>query len=289
MTGPVQSSGPAEQGRPARAELARVWVKALSSTAYVPKSHREIEQLLRELLDVLFGTLTGDRFSPGAAREVGVRLVTEHFTSEQSLSRTVEVLGQALPADPELREVDRLAGKVIALLGAVSAGFAAALRARTLDQQEQVKRALLLARQKTEHELRVSEAKFRELFTCSAVGIAISDLDGTLRETNQALGETIGSPAAELVGRCLYDLLHPGDVNLLRTAYQDLVTGRRASCRLPQRFRLVCRDGEPAWTYLAVSLLHDADGAPAHQVTIVQDVTELHLLAERLHQQSPTW
>lgn len=56
--------------------------------------------------------------------------------------------------------------------------------------------------------------------------------------------------------------------------------------RLPQRIRLIDKDGEPAWTYLAVSLLCDADGGPTHQVTIVEDVTELHLLGQELRHQS---
>jgi diguanylate cyclase (GGDEF)-like protein len=49
---------------------------------------------------------------------------------------------------------------------------------------------------------------------------------------------------------------------------------------------LIDKDGEPAWAYLAISLLHDAEGQPTQQVTIVEDVTELHLLGERLAHQS---
>lgn len=145
MTTPLQSAGPAEQGPPARSgrsELARVWAKALSTTAYVLSTRRDVERLLRDLLDGLFESVTADRFSPGPAREVGVRLVAEDFTTEQSLSHTVEVLGQALPVHPELQNVDRLASKVVSVRGALSACFAAALRGRTLDQQEQVKRGI---------------------------------------------------------------------------------------------------------------------------------------------------
>jgi diguanylate cyclase (GGDEF)-like protein/PAS domain S-box-containing protein len=263
-----------------------MWAKALSSTAYVPSTRRDVERLLSDLLNELFESVTADGFSPGPAREVGVRLVTENFTAEQSLSHTVEVLGQALPVHPDLQNVDRLASKVNSVLGALSAGFAAALRARTLDQQEQVKRALLRAREDAERGLRVSESKFRELFTSSAVGIAISDLDGELVEVNQALSEIIGAPAAHLARRSLYDLFHPGDLGLLRTAQRDLVARGQPRRRLPQRLRLIDKEGEPAWAYLAMSVLHDADGAATHLVTIVEDVTELHLLGERLRHQS---
>lgn len=289
MTTPVHSAGPAQQGPPSRsgrAELVRLWAQALIGTAYVPATRQDVERSLRGHLDTLIGIVTARRFSAAAAREVGVALVAEHFTSEQSLGHTLELLGQALPAQPELQGVERIGGRVVSVLAALSAGFAAALRARTLDQQEQVKRALLQATQDAERELRVSEAKFREVFTSSAVGIAISDLDGTLVQTNQALGEIVGISADDLAGRPLYRLVHPDDAGPLQNAYQDLLAGMRTRFRLPQQCRLIGRDGEPAWAYLAVSLLHDADGKPTHQVMIVEDVTELHLLGDQLRHQS---
>lgn len=92
-------------------------------------------------------------------------------SGEQSLSRTVEMLGRGLPAEPALRSVDGLTGKVTSLLGAVAAGYATAIRTLALNQQEEVKQALLQVRQHTERGLRVSEAKFRQLFTSSAVRI----------------------------------------------------------------------------------------------------------------------
>jgi diguanylate cyclase (GGDEF)-like protein/PAS domain S-box-containing protein len=124
------------------------------------------------------------------------------------------------------------------------------------------------------------------LFTSSAVGIAISDLDGRLVETNQALREIVGESAAKAAGRSVYELFDTTDAAVLRSAHRRLVGGHSARSRLPQRLRLIDKDGEPAWVYLAISLLHDAEGQPTQQVTIVEDVTELHLLGERLAHQS---
>ena len=249
----------------------------------MPISRVAIERLLRELLDQLCDSLAAEKVSPAVGRKVGEQLVAGYFTDEQGLARTMEVLGRGLPANPELQGVDGLAGKVVSLLGAVAAGYAAALRAHTFDQQEEVKQALLKARQDAERGLRVSEAKFRQLFTSSAVGIAISDLEGRLAETNQALREIVGELAA---GHSLYNLFHPDDVAPLRVAYQELVEERRTGSRLPQRIRLIDKDGEPAWTYLAVTLLRNVDGEPTEQVTIMEDVTELHLLGQELRHQS---
>lgn len=286
MTTPPGSDGPGTLDPPAwsgRAELARQWEKALRTTAYVPTSRAMIECVLRELLDQLFDCLAAAKFSPESGRMVGQRLVTAYFISEQSLSRTMEVLGQGLPANPELQGVDGLAGKVVSVLGTVAAGYAAALRDQIFDQQEEIKKALLKARRDAERELRVSEAKFRQLFTSSAVGIAISDVAGKLVQINQALREIVGDLAA---GHSLYELFHPDDVAPLRLAYRELAEGKRTGSRLPQRIRLIDKDGEPAWAYLAVALLRDVDGAPTDQVTIVEDVTELHLLGQELRHQS---
>ncbi|MGA9690863.1 MAG: hypothetical protein WBR33_05315 [Pseudonocardiaceae bacterium] len=148
--------------------LARRWERALRTTAYTPTSPVAIQRVLCELLDRLFDSLRAKQFSSAPGRMVGQRLVASHFTDEQGLSRTVEVLGQGLPASPELQGTEGLAGKVASLLGAVAAGYAAALRAQTFDQQEEVKQALLKARRDAERELRLSEAKFRQLFTSSA-------------------------------------------------------------------------------------------------------------------------
>lgn len=269
-----------------RDELVRRWVRALRATAYVPASSRQIHGLLQGLLAVVVSILRGEKFCADPARDVGERLVKGGFTGEQSLSRTIEVLGQVLPNDPDLADVEDLGDRVVCVLGAVAAGYAAGLRALTLDQQEQVKQALLVAKEDAERGLRVSEARFRELFTSSAVGIAISDLDGQLVETNQALRDIVGESVAQLTGRSVYELLDPQDAAVLRSAHRRLVGGHRGRWRLPQRLRLIDKEGEPAWTYLAISLLHDAQGNPTQQVTIVEDVTELHLLGERLAHQS---
>lgn len=120
MTTPPGSDYPGTPGSPdpsGRVELARQWERALRATAYVPISRVAIERLLRDLLDQLFGSLLAEQFCPEQGRMVGQRLVASYFTDEQSLARTMEVLGQGLPANPELQGVDGLAGKVVALLG----------------------------------------------------------------------------------------------------------------------------------------------------------------------------
>jgi diguanylate cyclase (GGDEF)-like protein/PAS domain S-box-containing protein len=261
----------------ARRQLAREWASAVATTAYVPKSQREIERYLFDLVHPLLDALTAVPFAEDAIKtieRVGAALVHGHFTGPYSLQRTIQVLGRALPVHRELRRLDGLTEKVLAALGALSAGYVQAMRSLIFNQQEDLKRALLRARQDVERDLRISEARFRGVFTSTGVGIAITDLEGNFVETNAALTEILGYTAGELAERTMYDLFCPEDVPYLRLGYRDVTTVDTNS------------GGETAWVILAVSLLRDADGKPAYHVTLVEDITDLQLLHDRLSYQA---
>lgn len=255
-------------------------MRAVYPTAYVALSPAEIERFLLELVDVLADAVQAEPFTAEPVAVVGERLVRAHFTGPETLRRTVDVLGRALLFTPELRDVPELAEKVVTILGAVSASYASAMRLDAFDRQEEVKWALMAAKQRVERVLRVSEARFREVFGTSGFGIAITDLSGVCVEVNEALGEMLGIPHGELTGRRLIELFHPSDAEVLSAAYRAAGVGRVD--RFREQRRLVRGDGEPVWVRLAVSLLRDADGRPAYHVTMAEDVTELHLLQKNL-------
>ena len=266
--------------RPRRQDIAREWMRAVYPTAYVPMSPVEIELYLLELVDVIADAVQAQPFAADPVGVVGQRLVEAHFTGPETLQRTVDVLGHALLFSPELRDVPRLAEKVVAILGSVSAGFATAMRLDALDQQEEVKRALMAAKLRAERVLEASEARFRQVFDSSAFGIVITDPRGRCVEVNEALAEMIGRDRGELVGRRLVELFDPADAEALAAKYRAVGDGRVG--RMREQRRLLREDGEPVWVHLAVSSLRDADGEPAYHVTMVEDVSELHLLRKNL-------
>ncbi len=265
--------------RTRRQELAREWMKAVYSTTYVPMSSTEIELYLLDLVDVIADTLQAEPFTAEPVAVVGDKMVAAHFTGPNTLQRTVEVLGRALLFSPELADVDRLAEKVVAILGSLGARFAAAMRLDAFDQQEEIKWALLRAKQGVERTLRVSEARFRQVFGSSVMGIAITELDGTVVEANAALTAILGGEG-DLIGRSLLSHFHPDDAKVLTESYRNV--REDVVDRFREQRRLVRADGEPAWVYLAVSLLRDADGEAAYHVTMVEDVSELHLMRKNL-------
>ena len=269
---------------PLLVSLAQGWASAIGTTAYVPMSSAETRRYLHDLTERLVGALSGPAVDTRAASDVGARLVVRDFTGPHSLSRTVEVLARALPATAGSAAAIPPVDRVIDLLGALIAGYTGALRNRILDQQEEVKRALLQARQDVERDLQTSEARFREVFDSSAVGIAISGIDQRITQTNPSLDEILGYRTGELLGRELSELFSPDDLPTVQERYQRLLTGRESRFRV--RFRLRRKDGETAWVYLAVSVLLDAEQRPQHLATMVEDLTDIRLLQDRLNHQA---
>jgi diguanylate cyclase (GGDEF)-like protein/PAS domain S-box-containing protein len=243
-----------------------------------------IQRYLRDLTERLVAALSDSAVDTQAASDVGARLVAAGFTGERSLSRTVELLGRALPGAADSTTADPPCGRITELLGALAGGYTWALRNRVFDQQEEIKRALSLAWQDVERDLRVSEARFREVFDSSPMGIAISEPGGRILRTNPSLDEILGYAPDKLLGRQLSELCSPGDQPMVQRHYQDLLTSRTS------RFRARCTlrraNGETAWVYLAASVLPDAEQAPQYLATMVDDITDLHLLEQRLNHQT---
>ncbi|MGH3936722.1 MAG: putative bifunctional diguanylate cyclase/phosphodiesterase [Pseudonocardiaceae bacterium] len=266
------------------ADLAREWAHALATTVQVPASLPDIRRDLQDLSERLVAALARPSVDTQAASDVGARLVAAGFTGGQSLSRTVELLGQALPRAAGDTASGSGCGRIIELLGALATGYTWALRNHVLDQQEAIKQGLALAWQEVERELRASEARFREMFDSSPMGIVISERDGPMVQTNPSFSEILGYPPGELLGRPLSELFSTADRLMVQERYQDLLTGRTS------RFRARCAlrraDGEIAWVHLAASRLPDTEQAPQYLATMINDIADVHLLERRLNYQT---
>ena len=104
--------------------------------------------------------LRSEPFDVRLGQSVGTDLVAAHIASPEGLGRTIETIKLRLAQDLELTGPE-LPTRMARLLGAVAAGYSRALRDRTLDEQEQIRRAALVAREQAELALRESEARFR--------------------------------------------------------------------------------------------------------------------------------
>ncbi|MEV6441533.1 diguanylate cyclase [Amycolatopsis sp. NPDC051716] len=264
--------------------LARKWGYLISTTAYLPHTPEEIERELAGLAGRLFEAVASDPPDLEAAASAGGRLVELRCVGADSLRRSLEVLGKALLREPELREADRLAERVVVVLGAFSSGYGEMLREDIQKRQEGLSRALLKVEQETRQKHVITRAQFEEVFAGSASGVALTELDGRVLRANAALAKTLNRTPAEIAAMTLFDLVHPEDVEQLRESYRELVAGRLHRLRAGRR--LVGTDGEPMWATFAASVIRDALGAPRQLLTIVDDDTEVSLLQRRLSHQA---
>jgi diguanylate cyclase (GGDEF)-like protein/PAS domain S-box-containing protein len=231
-------------------------------------SVRELDDFLLELVDALADALVVQPFSSEPGGTAGARMVAAQLVGIDTLGRTVEVLVDGL-IDISAPGSER---EVVTLLAALSTGYADALRRRTLEQQEDMKRALLSAKQRAERVMQATENRFREIFASSPVGIAITSLDGQFYETNPALAVILACPPEELAGRSLVEFFTDDEPN----NPFDPLRGRR---------KLLRADGDTAWVFVAMSPLKDGPGEPESYVTTVQDLSELQLLQGRFGHQ----
>lgn len=260
-----------------RDDTAKGWAVATVSIADVSLSFAELVAELARLLDVLAGRLTG-AVDTADAMTVGDDLVRLNIVGDTALTRCMEFIGRALTGDHP-NPPDR----VHTLLGAVAEGYARALQQRTLVTQEVISRALLRAKEEIERILQASEERFREVFAVAGVGILISGLDGRVNQYNAAFRDMLGFPDEELTGRVVLDLFQAVSAPVVGEFYDDVLDGVMRRARGPAQ--LIGSDGEIVWTLLSISLLRDSDGRPQHFLTMVDNVSDLHLLAENVSRQ----
>lgn len=273
----AEPDGPEDRLR----RFATIWSRAVFPVASTSSTRPEFEARLLAPARLLSDALRARSFDPGAGRAAGAALVEAHCTDPEALSRTLDCVEAYLVlycgGDGD-REA--LRARSARLQHAMAAGFAEALRERTLAEQEAVAQAALKAQGMVAQALHASEARFRAVFEGAAIGIGIADLDGNVLQVNGALLRMFGLSEQGMRSRNVKECVHPEDAPQTWRLYDELVTGERDHYHVEKAFHRP--DGTVLWTNLTVSLLRDADGAPQYQLALMEDTTERRLLNLRL-------
>jgi PAS domain S-box-containing protein len=128
-----------------------------------------------------------------------------------------------------------------------------------------------LARRQIEETLSSSEERFRAIFNQAAVGLARVGLSGQWLEVNEKLCDIVGYTRAELLERAFQMLTHPDDLEADLFHRQRLLAGDIETYLIEKRY--VHKNGAPIWINLTCSLVHDATGAPAYFITVIEDIS----------------
>lgn len=252
--------------------IARDWQRQLSGTSYVPLSAGELYEQLCHLTERLTALLVAPTFRPAPAQEIGDALVRLHFTQPESLGATQIALTTQLLAELSPHSQQTLLPRVSVVLGQISIGFTRAMRTSILAEQEAIRTAVVVAQRQAEEALRASEARFHAVFAETAIGIGIGDMQGRILDANDALQAMFGYTLEEFREINVADLVHPDDAAAVWERYAELISGARDYFQIEKRY--FRKNGEVIWSHLMVSLVRDADGVPAFQIAMLQDVTD---------------
>lgn len=278
MSAPLPHDDPGRE----RSRVARTWAYQITHSSYIPLESEKLENELLGMVDQLFDAVLTEPFDPTPALGIADRLVGMNCVARPSFQRTVEVLGKALLHQRELLGVRGLPTKVLRLLGALSAGYADAVRRHTLAQQESLNRTVTAIGRDARAWLHAAEGRFTAVLDNSPTGIAVTGADGRFLRTNEALGRLFGYSPGEFAELTVFDLLPPEDEPFVRDACERLVAGEQE--RLRQRRDMVTKAGEPVPVTLIGSAL--SDQGRSRLVLVVQDDTELRLLQSQLTRQA---
>jgi diguanylate cyclase (GGDEF)-like protein len=252
MPGGGTGMGPGTLG--GLAGFARDWARAVGDTSYVPMTRLEVESYLRGQAERLVVALCAEPFSTAPGYRIGAELVAAHLSAPETLGRTIQIIADRLLSAVGLASGERLPvaethARLSALLGALAAGNSRALRDRTLDEQEAIRRAALIAREHAETALRASEARFRyqanhdpltglpnrALFTDRLarvfsdplpdgrrVGLCFLDLDG-FKAVNDSLGHQVGDKLLVALAQRLDEQVGRGEHLVARMGGDEFV------------------------------------------------------------------
>ncbi|MEU9344019.1 EAL domain-containing protein [Streptomyces sp. NPDC048278] len=273
----AEPGGPEDRLR----RFATIWSRAVFPVTSTSLTRPEFEEELLPLARRLSEILLAHGFDTDEARQVGAALIDAHCTDPEALTRSLDCVDAYLVLYcGEDGPQDELRMRSSRIQHAMAAGFAQALRERTLAEQEAIAQAALRAQGVVAQALHASEARFRAVFEGAAIGIGIADLEGNVLQVNGALLRMFGGSEQTLRGRNVLEWGHPEDAPQTWRLYEELVRGEREHYHVEKAFNR--SDGTVLWTNLTVSLLRDADGEPQYQLALMEDTTERRLLNLRL-------
>ncbi|WP_053753790.1 putative bifunctional diguanylate cyclase/phosphodiesterase [Streptomyces sp. MMG1533] len=273
----AEPDGPEDRLR----RFATIWSRAVFPVTSTSATRPEFEEQLLPLARRLSEALRARIYDADEAKAVGAALVTVHCTDPEALTRTLDCVDAYLVlycGEDGIQE--DLRARAARLQHAMAAGFAHALRERTLAEQEAIAQAALQAQGVVAQALHATEARFRAVFEGAAIGIGMADLDGNILQVNGALLRMFGISEQTMRARNVMEWTHAEDAPQTWKLYEELVRGDREHYHTEKAFHRP--DGTVLWTNLTVSLLRDADGNPQYQLALMEDTTERRLLNLRL-------
>lgn len=125
-----------------------------------------------------------------------------------------------------------------------------------------------------------SEERWSSVFENSAVGVALTDLNGQFIATNPVYQKMLGYSEDELLQLTFLDITYEENVELNRSLVRDLIAGKRTQFQIEKQYRR--KDGQPVWVRNNVSIVPGTDRVPRFLMALSEDITQSKISEEAL-------
>ena len=132
----------------------------------------------------------------------------------------------------------------------------------------------------TNEELRRSEERWRSVFENSAVGVALTDLNGRFIATNPVYQKMLGYTEQELLHLTFVNITHEEDLDHTEMLVSELLEGKRQQFQIEKQYRR--KDGQPVWVRNNVSVVPGTERLPRFLMALSEDITQRKLSEEAL-------
>jgi PAS domain S-box-containing protein len=135
-------------------------------------------------------------------------------------------------------------------------------------------------RKRAEQALQKSEERWRSVFENSAIGVALTDLNGRFLATNHVYQTIVGYTEEELRALCFLDVTHEDYREANWALITELLEGNRRQFQIEKKY--LRKDGSSIWVSNNVSLVPGTERAPRFIMALAEDITQRKRAEEAL-------
>jgi formate hydrogenlyase transcriptional activator len=137
-------------------------------------------------------------------------------------------------------------------------------------------------RKLAEEALRKSEERWRSVFENSAIGVALTDLNGRFLATNPTYQKMLGYREEEFQTVSFLEITHEDYREANWALVRELLEGKREQFQIEKQYRR--KDGSFVWVRNNVSLVPGTESVPRFIMALSEDITERKQAEEALQQ-----
>jgi PAS domain S-box-containing protein len=135
-----------------------------------------------------------------------------------------------------------------------------------------------------EEKIKLSEERYKAVFSQEFLGIAILDVFGKIQQLNKTLCEILGFTENEMLLMNIIDLTHPEDKE--RTTEINRLFLNLKQTKITQEKRLIHKSGSIVYGNESWSVVNDSKGNPDYFILFFEDITEKKISQRKFLEQS---